>query len=373
MRGALVFGSTLISLILLEVFARIVFPIQPTTMGFGALQGTDYYRRDAELAWVPNANIQGRHDRPGSFESTFSTNSRGLRDREHALERPDGVRRIVAVGDSYTWGFGVDDDEVFTERIESMLDGVEVINLGVIAYQLWQEILYFQREGLLYDPDVLLVALCMNDIYRTGFEDPADYYPAAQATERPDESRGLRQRLAENSALYNAVVDRVNSNRTLVEFLVSVGIKDELQGFDQLDLNLMPSLIEYPEVLDTSFEATLSELRQFQQVADEVGVRLIVAVVPALQAVDRTAFEHTIARSVYRQEDFDLDKPYRLLSEFGEAEGIEFVIPLELFREVHGGSQELYLHRDQHWNELGHELFAQAIVDYLRTNRSFDR
>jgi hypothetical protein len=82
-----------------------------------------YYDCHDTLRWLPRKNIHGKHRKPGSFDTTFHTNSRGLRDREHPLAHPQTGSRIVAVGDSFTWGYGVEDDEAFPRVLEGQLLG----------------------------------------------------------------------------------------------------------------------------------------------------------------------------------------------------------------------------------------------------------
>jgi lysophospholipase L1-like esterase len=73
------------------------------------------------------------------------------------------------VGDFFTWGYGVNDDQTLAARLEQLLEGVKVINLGVTAYGLEQEYRYLQSEGLSYNPDLVIINICANDI--------EDYHP----------------------------------------------------------------------------------------------------------------------------------------------------------------------------------------------------
>ena len=53
------------------------------------------------------------------FAVGYRTNSRGLRDREYPLEKPAGKTRILALGDSFTFGHGIAYGERFTDILES--------------------------------------------------------------------------------------------------------------------------------------------------------------------------------------------------------------------------------------------------------------
>ena len=118
---------------------------------------------DDQLGWLPKKNIEGTHAKPPIFESTFHTNSLGIRDKEYPFEKPLGVTRLVAIGDSFTWGYGVNDQDVYTEVLENLLPKTEVINLGVTGYGIPQEFWYLKRLGVQFNPDIVLLAFFLND------------------------------------------------------------------------------------------------------------------------------------------------------------------------------------------------------------------
>lgn len=357
-----------------EVGARIFYtPVHLEIRGFD-LRASNYYRKDDELGWVPNKNVRGTHDKPGSFSTTFRTNSNGFRDKEYDLHKPEGVTRIVAVGDSHTWGFGVDDHEVYSEVLESLLPNTEVINLGVTGYSLNQEIKYFAREGTKYKPDILLLGFTLNDIYRPELDDKNAKTATAPATETraPKKEkepffRSIKKAL-DKTYLYKFFIDRINTNKSVVRLFTKLGLKEPPAGFEGLDNNLMPALITYPDVLSKSFEVTKSELLELKKLASERGTRLIIVVIPALQSVDPLALRHSIAYTRFDTTDFDLDKPYKLLGEFANDANIELIYFTNSFRQAHDEGRQLYLIRDIHLTSFGHDLLAREIARYLFTS-----
>lgn len=95
-------------------------------------------------------------------------NERGLRDRP-ILPKAEGEYRILALGDSITFGWGVPQDQIFTFRLEQLLQGrlqlpVRVINSGVGAYNTVQEVTYFKQEGVTFQPDLVMLTYVQNDI-----------------------------------------------------------------------------------------------------------------------------------------------------------------------------------------------------------------
>jgi len=95
-------------------------------------------------------------------------NSKGLRDREFAYAKPAGVRRIVGLGDSFTFGMGTETGRVFLKALERMLDRerpgrFQVLNMGVPGHNTASEFHYLKTEGVRYDPDVVIVCFTVND------------------------------------------------------------------------------------------------------------------------------------------------------------------------------------------------------------------
>jgi lysophospholipase L1-like esterase len=96
-------------------------------------------------------------------------NADGLRDRDHSLTPPPDTIRIVALGDSVTFGRGVLAEEGYTTVLERLLDDAnptrrhEVLNLGVGGYNTLQEAERYRVTGRKYAPDVVLLAYVLND------------------------------------------------------------------------------------------------------------------------------------------------------------------------------------------------------------------
>lgn len=123
---------------------------------------------DPDVGWRPLPNVRKKNAFWGANEPAF-TNARGLRDGEHAFERPNGTKRILVLGDSFTFGAGVDYGERFTELLEH--EGREVINLGVNAYGTDQELRLYELDGVRYEADlVLLVTFLGNDLEDIKYE-----------------------------------------------------------------------------------------------------------------------------------------------------------------------------------------------------------
>jgi len=100
-----------------------------------------------------------------------SINSGGLRDREFTREKPPGTYRIMMLGDSTTFGWGVRLEDTAAKFLERKLndhlppgyDKVEVINTGVGNYDTVQEVTYYETIGRTYHPDLVVLVFFIND------------------------------------------------------------------------------------------------------------------------------------------------------------------------------------------------------------------
>lgn len=101
----------------------------------------------------------------GSFEARI--NSLGLRGPEVTAKKPADHFRVLFLGDSVTFGLGVDDGECFVDRVRDAVAGgspsVEVLNSGCPGYSGVHEAVYLQRYGLQLQPDLVLVVFIPDD------------------------------------------------------------------------------------------------------------------------------------------------------------------------------------------------------------------
>jgi lysophospholipase L1-like esterase len=99
------------------------------------------------------------------MDVTVRINSAGFRDDEYPLEK--GARwRIVFLGDSLTFGWGVEKEQSFEHWLERELDArraTEIINFAAGNYNTVQEVNLFLEKGLAYDPDQVVLFYFIND------------------------------------------------------------------------------------------------------------------------------------------------------------------------------------------------------------------
>jgi hypothetical protein len=116
------------------------------------------FQFDKELGWRPIPNIVAQYR--GSRTITIRTNSLGLRDIEHAhVDRPT----VLFLGDSFVWGYDVEQDERFTEMLRDEFPRIRMVNAGVSGYGTDQEYLLLRRIWSNYKPDVVVLIFCIDN------------------------------------------------------------------------------------------------------------------------------------------------------------------------------------------------------------------
>ena len=281
--------------------------------------------------WRPYLFIKGWYDRPrwkyfddrGQVDYAF--NQYGLRDHDFAFNKAPGEFRVVCIGDSFTFGVGVQLEDCWTEVCERELrmrrDGapVEVINAGFSAgykppeYEEW-----IMNSGLRLQPDVVVIGMCLNDMHE-GI--------SLYAWDAPPR---LNQWWGGSSRVLNA-------------------FKAALDGPPPPRHRSM----EWTGLLKAepqTWEDDKTALRRLNNALAAKGVRLVVLPFPMFSAL--------------REEPYPYKPLLDMIADFCEAQGIEHV---DLLPRVLGlVDEDLWVHpTDQHPNDVGHRLIGEGLADHL--------
>jgi len=146
--------------------------------------GRTLYVDDPQLMWKLRPNFKGRardlfqaalaEEAP---EWSFTTNKYGFRGPNFEIEREPGVYRIVALGDSSTFGFGVSDGDGYPERLCAELRRkcptcrFEMINLGVPGYSTEQGIILAEQWIARLNPQAVTISYGTNDWWKREYSD----------------------------------------------------------------------------------------------------------------------------------------------------------------------------------------------------------
>jgi hypothetical protein len=151
---AVVVAALVVALALAEAYVRVFHSYVRDNVVPGRL-----FEIDEGLGWKLRPLASGLHQ-SRYFRAEYRINALGIRDRAREVAKPAGTRRILLYGDSQSFGWGIPEEQRFSNLVEARAAGLEVWNLGVPGYGLDQEILAYERDGQRFEADevVLLVS-----------------------------------------------------------------------------------------------------------------------------------------------------------------------------------------------------------------------
>jgi lysophospholipase L1-like esterase len=268
----------------------------------------------------------------GSVAGARTTvNSFGCRDREYQIPKPRGVVRIVGIGDSLTFGQGVEEEDTFLARLERDLTArglrVEVINCGVFGYNVNEEARRFQEVAELLEPDIVLIGYELGD----PLPNPPLKKEATSASEGSQAPRSLVQG--------RALVDLVKESRVIsflayrYSFLLK---KFSFRNWDSLYADGSPLW----KNLSDKYAGMAATAR-----ARKIDVA--VAIVPQLSNLD---------------EGYPFKSIHNRVAVMCRTQGMKVVDLLPAFLGQDG--PRLWIHpRDRHPNAEGHRFIADALLE----------
>ena len=188
------------------------------------------------------------------------TNDLGFRDREIPPKRPDRYR-IVVVGDSFTWGQGIEAGQRFSNLIEDALGhGYEVLNFGRPGNDM-PEHLDVLGQALTVSPDFILLQLYINDFETKHMQRPRPH---------PLLPSPLDQDLEQTSVLYDLM------NRQWASLQSALGIVDSYPEY-------MARNLRDPD--SPNSRLAFGMLRQFMERCHEESVACGTVLFPAPDAM----------------------------------------------------------------------------------------
>ncbi len=125
------------------------------------------YRPDGRTGYALRPGARVVHEEE-EFSVPVRVNALGQRGPERTAAKPPGVRRILVLGDSFAFGFGVREEDAFFSVLERLLsergERVEVMSAAVPGWSVDNSFVYLRTEGFALAPDVVLLAVCENDL-----------------------------------------------------------------------------------------------------------------------------------------------------------------------------------------------------------------
>ncbi len=275
---------------------------------------------DPLTLYLPRAGLVKRFSNR-EFNTAVKINSVNMRDREYPLKKPDGVKRIAVMGDSFVFGWGVEHKEIFTEILENKyLERTEVLNFGVSGYQAYQELQRLKKEALKFQPEIVFFFL---------YGIPEGYW--GDGPVYPDEKLTFKKK-------FIAFLEKQSYFFVLLQ---------EARGVLRVTKSSVQEAASFPYEIDVNKGwEILSDLKRLSL---ENRFEPLVVYIP-LKQYARAGSEPDSQR----------------VAEQCLSRGIPF---LDLTKPLHDfwikENKSPYFRIDDHWNRDGHRVAAAALNDYL--------
>lgn len=353
---------------------------------------------DADRGWrnVPGASGLFSTD---EYDVELQYNSRGIRGPEREQAKPDGVRRVVVLGDSFIEGYSVPREQRVSEVLEGLLSKRdpshrwEVIALGTAGYSTDQELLWLRSEGLAYRPDVVVDMFYMNDVWFNGQskywrgEKPAfvledgrlrlvnvpvpDTRPAGGKKKPKKESGGLGHWLRSRSklvalaqlALENSPGLRGTASRL---GLVSPPKDDDEDGAPHVSDELSVFRKDPPPATENGWTMTRALLGEMKRESNAAGASFIAFHIPLKGTVYPESWAPTLAKLGIPGDRLDPERVRSRFLEICASADLDCIEPTDDFRTAaeagRARGERLYWVVDNHWNAGGHALAAELLA-----------
>lgn len=315
------------------------------------------------FALFPNANT---HMAGKEYDVQVHINSAGLRmDREIPVAHRRGVPRVLFLGDSFTFGHGVDASHRFTDLIQESWPQAEILNFGVSGTGTDQQLLHYREQGIHYSADLVVLGFYVKCAKRNGelaIRTPRGWRPKPRFELRhgelvlthvpvPDSLVIDPSKLESLARRQGAIASAKRSLRSHSQLYVFV--RDGIHGGFQEG----GSSANYPE-FDSARPEWQVTAAIVTEMASEVrgnGSRFAVAFFPSMEEMHRGASRRP--RDQLRDLCAKLDVPFLDL------------LPIFLAQEEAARSEgrPLYFPIDRHWTKDGHALAARSLLPWVKS------
>jgi lysophospholipase L1-like esterase len=320
----------------LRLFSPQIFPVHPKGM----------YQIDQAVGYVLTPGYQGKIQR-AEYEFIFHVNDRGLRTRTSEIQS-DGARRVLLLGDSQAFGFGVSDDETVAVLLENSLNRVHgedvvVQNAGVPGYGTVDQLNFLRSRIEELRPDLVIVQfLPVNDFDEN--RAPAKDRVAIRdgmlvsknaASEDTDVSwlKRVQYFLKGKSHLYRILSDHTGYA------MMKAGL---LSHMDQLwgeDFSAQDSTI------------TVEALSEIARIAGENGAKSL--------------FLYTTAQAqIIADGEVTQPRSFHVLQEASKRSDALLINTVPLLH-AHPERMQLYYPLDGHWTATGHRVISDLLTDTI--------
>ncbi len=333
----------------LEIFTRLFLP-----------QDLNYLQFDSNLRYRGVNNIETTF-KTKEFNNTIKLNDKGLRDYNHDYE--SNKYRILFLGDSMTFGYGVEAEETYPKVLEKILNeknnSYETINAGITAYNTAQELTYLETEGLKYKPNLVILGFMLNDVSGNYFEG--------------ESFEVENNKLVKKYPVYNfSFLSKIKNYLSTHSHFARV-IRKNLGLWSKMDENktvwndrVIKTIagINWNE-MNASWNKTFLLINKMKEDLDKENIKLLVVVLPTKEQIDDKQLKEMVDEYKLNESEIKIDNSQKIIGDYLKKNKIIF---LDLFKDFKNADKnnDFYYDYDGHFNKNGHEFAAQIVYKRLK-------
>ena len=335
-------------------------------------------RFDPELGfvWQPNARVRWTNHVDFWVEQT--SNSLGFLDREPVVPKPDGMFRVLVIGDSFVDAREVRLAEKMHVLLEARLrdaldtDMVDTVALGRGITGQSNQLAWYDRYGADIDADLVILVFVSNDFtdnsaLLTGFMRRWDPWRPPKLFHEPDESGAAFTRIgidagwSDHRAPFSP--DRVLNQQVIMDRYPETRALFGDWLWPDMHSDCMFYADELPPVFSRALASTEHALRLFRERTENSDTALLLVTTHGV-----------VTEGTWRCDAVEASRSGDPLNQLRRITGIagRVGIPvLDLYQAFteRGDWRDVEFSYDRHWNALGHRRAAEAIADYLLEHR----
>jgi hypothetical protein len=327
------------------------------------------YVKDEIRGHALKANLNYHH-RTNEFIAHIYTNSQGFRVsrslEEYSLIKDPRKFRIMLLGPSFAFGWGVDYEDTLAGLLKIMLDKdqflqgkqLEIINAGVPSLTGLKQLQWFKYRGVQYKPNLVIQFIYGNMVVSNKHEKEYDVAETGYLIEKNMSMKeALRRKILRYSATvhylwvaYSRVKGRINLSRSKNQAIIGAGRSlENYTTFDIRDPDIIESLGYYDEL---------------RSLCERINSHLLILHFPLSYCVhpeDAPRWEIYGVRDIQKQIRFN-----QSFCEYLNNRGFDCLnITSKLIQEAKERKERLYYYIDLHWTKKGNRIAAEETARHL--------
>lgn len=367
--------------------------------------GQFYYSNIHQISYKMFDPQLGWRLKPGTYwikpphtftKFSFYINKYGLRNRDITTIQEKGIKRIIILGDSFTFGEVIRNKDIFSIQLERILkknysNKYEIINAGVPGYGTAQELLFMKKlSDNNITGDIYLLIIFTNDILDNLC---LDYGNRSQNSVQPGFVLGSNDKIElrylpvnkTSNNLENFIPVRKKPKNTKIIEVLKRKVESFLQTkpvlvkvLSKLGFNVkfprMPGLLNgwYEEnVLEAGIPLMKALIKEIKNETEIKNAKLLISIIPSPIQVYPDVYGNILKKTFPDSKQVDnwlknMTKPQTIIREICEKLDIPF---LDLYPILYKNSdKELFIPREGHLNRTGHTIVAHNLAKFIIEN-----